>query len=413
LVEIQPGRPGFSAGTADSGIEVSDNGIGIYANRTDVKMSGFKLKGNGYGLLQYYGKLECRDSVFSGGRYGIDQVYSPQYLLENTTIFGTSSWGMVVSNSQAKAQKVTLKNSKILKCGGGLNATMRSDGELNVSGSSIAENRSHGIYSWRAKSVLTNTTVERNRGYGVLHYDGPLHLADSTIKDSGSYGLMVYGYLKPAAARVTAHRNRITGNSSGIFAYRVDDAEIVNNVAAGNKAYGIAVSVSGRGAADVWNNSIVDNRYGVWHLGGKGSIRNNIIANGDMKASSSNAYGIYRSGGVVDVGHNLLFGQQRKYVNMAPGTGDVIKPPRFVDYAKGDYRLAAGSPAINAGTSPGTLTTVDIDGLSRPMFDAFEIGAFEYPKKSGSVRILDWGEMAAPPSSMPLNGRPSFKSQLR
>ena len=58
---------------ADSGIEISDNGVGVYANRTDVKMSGFKLKGNGYGLLQYYGKLECRDSVVTGGRYGIYQ----------------------------------------------------------------------------------------------------------------------------------------------------------------------------------------------------------------------------------------------------------------------------------------------------------------------------------------------------
>lgn len=397
---------------ADSGIEVSDNGIGIYANRTDITMSGFNLKGNGFGLLQYYGKLVCRDSIISGGRQGIYQVHSPECVLERTTISGTSSWGLTISNSQAKTQQVTLKDSKILKCGGGLNASMLNDGQLKVTGSSIEDNRSHGIYSWRANSVLTTTTIARNRGYGILHYDGPLALTDSTIKDSSSYGVMVYGYRDPAATKISARRNRITGNASGIYALRVDGGEIVNNVVARNRSVGIAISVAGRGTADVWNNSIVDSRFGVAHYGGKGTIRNNVIANGDMKATAKNAYGIYRSTGNVDVGHNLLFGQQRKYVNTVPGAGDVLKPPRFIDYAKGDFRLAAGSPAINAGTSPGSLTSVDIQGLSRPMFDAFEIGAFEYPEKSGSVRILDWGEMASPPKSMLLNGRASFKSVL-
>ena len=219
---------------------------------------------------------------------------------------------------------------------------------------------------------------------------------------------MVYGYRNAATTKLTARRNKVAGNSSGIFAYRVTDAEIVNNISAKNRSYGIAVSVTGSGEADVWNNSIVDNRYGLWHLGGRGTIRNNIIANGDMKARSSNAFGVYRSGGTVDLGYNLLFGQQRKYVNAKPGTGDVIKPPRFIDHAKGDYRLAAGSPAINAGTSPCKLTAVDIQGVSRPLFNAFEIGAFEYPEKSGSLRILNWGEMASPPTA--LNGRVSFSS---
>lgn len=398
---------------ADAGIEIVDNGTGIYASRANVTMSGFKLKGNGYGILQYYGNLDCRDSVISGGKNGIYQAHSQKCLLDKTTVSGTSSWGVVISNSMEKKQTVTLKDSKIVKCGGGMSATMLKDASLTVSGATIADNRGHGIYSWRATSKLTKTTVARNRGYGVLHYDGAIDVSDSKIENSGSYGLMAYGYLNPGASRIVARRNRVTGNASGIFAQRVDDAEIVNNVAANNRSYGIAVNVTGSGEADVWNNSIVDNRYGVWHLGGKGSIRNNIISNGDLTAKVANAYGIYRSHGTVDIGHNLLFGQQRKYVNAKPGIGDVIKPPRFVDHAKGDYRLTAGSPAINAGTSPGRLTAVDIQGLSRPMFDAFEIGAFEYPKKSGSVRILDWGEMSAPPESMILNGRRSHKSLLR
>jgi hypothetical protein len=348
-------------------------------------------------VLQYYGKLECRDSSIGGGRYGIYQVHSPECVLERTEISDTSSWGLVLSNSLATGQRITLEDCSIQKCGGGITATMLADGVIQVSGSSVTNNRSHGIYSWRGKSTLSKTTIAGNGGYGVLHYDGPLDVTDSTIEDSRKNGVLVYGYQNPGATRVIARRNTVTSNAGGIFAYRVADAELVNNVSAGNVAFGVAVSVSGNGEAKIWNNSIVDNRYGVWHLGGAGSVRNNIIANGDMKATPSKAYGIYLSGGKVDVGHNLLFGQQRKYVNTPPGVGDVIKPPRFVNHAKGDYRLAAGSPAINAGSSPGGLTAVDIQGLSRPTFGAFEIGAFEYSGKSGSVRILDWAEMAAPP----------------
>ena len=224
---------------------------------------------------------------------------------------------------------------------------------------------------------------------------------------------MVYGYENPGAARMSARRNRVTGNAGGIFAHQVDDAEVINNVSARNRTYGVAVNISGRGEADIWNNSIVDNRYGVWHVDGKATIRNNIIANGDLKSSTTNAFGIYRTSGTAEMSHNLLFGQRRKYVNTEPGTGDVIKPPRFMDYAKGDYRLAAGSPAINAGTSPGILTTIDIQGLPRPMFNAFEIGAFEYARKSGSVRILNWGEMASPPQAVILKGGQPLKSLLK
>ena len=83
--------------------------------------------------------------------------------------------------------------------------------------------------------------------------------------------------------------------------------------------------------------------------------------------------------------------------NLATQVQEILKSRCAGCHAKGDYRLAAGSPAINAGSSPGGLTAVDIQGLSRPTFGAFEIGAFEYSGKSGSVRILDWAEMAAPP----------------
>lgn len=396
-----------------SGIEISNNRIGLYANRTNVRLSGFRLSGNRFGVLQYHGHLECHGSTISGGKYGIYQFHSPVCMLDQTTVTGTSSWGVVLNNSQATSQRVTVTDCQITGCGGGLSAKMPHDSELIMTSSSIADNRSHGIHSWRATTRLTKTSIARNGGYGILHYDGALDVSESLLQGNRRFGLLVYGYQHPAAARMLARRNRMIGNGGGVYAYQVNDARVINNISARNRTYGVAVSVNGQGSADVWNNSIVDNRHGVWHQRGKASICNNIIANGDLNSSNTNSFGIYSDSGGAVVNHNLLFGQKKKYVNTTPGTGDVIKPPRFVDYARGDYRLASGSPAINAGTTAGRLTATDIDGLSRPMFNAFEIGAYEYPEKSGSVRILNWGELAEPPGSVMLDGKRPVKFLLQ
>lgn len=387
------------------GIEISNNRIGLYANRTNVRLSGFRLSGNRFGVLQYHGELECHRSTISGGKYGVYQFHSPVCVLDQTDVTGTSSWGVVLNNAEAASQRVTVKDCQINGCGGGLSAKMPHDAELTMTSSSIADNRSHGVHSWRATARLTETNIFRNGGYGVLHYDGELDVSESAIQHNRRLGLLVYGYQNPAAARMVARRNRVIGNGGGVYAYRVDRAAIINNISARNRTYGVAVNVNGQGNAEVWNNSIVDNRHGVWHQRGKASICNNIIANGDLNASNTNSFGIYSDSGGAALNHNLLFGQKKKYVNTTPGTGDVIKPPRFVDYANGNYRLASGSPAINAGTSAGRLAATDIDGLSRPMFDAYEIGAYEYAEKSGSVRILNWGELAEPPRPVTRDGK--------
>jgi uncharacterized repeat protein (TIGR01451 family) len=58
------------------------------------------------------------------------------------------------------------------------------------------------------------------------------------------------------------------------------------------------------------------------------------------------------------------------------GTVNVWGDPAFVDPDAGDYHIAPGSAAIDAGVDAGVTT--DIDGEPRPMGTGFDIGADEY-----------------------------------
>ncbi|HMK56523.1 MAG TPA: choice-of-anchor Q domain-containing protein [Dissulfurispiraceae bacterium] len=64
--------------------------------------------------------------------------------------------------------------------------------------------------------------------------------------------------------------------------------------------------------------------------------------------------------------------------------------PMFIDPANGNFRLRAGSPAINAGINVGL--TSDFDGKTVPNASAPDIGAFE---DSGSVRPSPPSELVA------------------
>jgi parallel beta-helix repeat protein len=64
-----------------------------------------------------------------------------------------------------------------------------------------------------------------------------------------------------------------------------------------------------------------------------------------------------------------------------PGTDDLWNiNPQLADPTNGDYHLQAGSPCIDAGVDLGV--TDDLDGISRPQGDGYDIGAYEYSVKS-------------------------------
>ncbi|NNJ26259.1 right-handed parallel beta-helix repeat-containing protein [Alienimonas chondri] len=104
-------------------------------------------------------------------------------------------------------------------------------------------------------------------------------------------------------------------------------------------------------------------------------------------------YGIERNAGTATTDH-VLIDAPNPYDDVPPGSNDILKKPLFRDVATRDYRLAAGSPAINVGKDLTGVVDADLLGYARPSYGGHDLGAYEYEKPSGGVRILKWKETA-------------------
>lgn len=156
-----------------------------------------------------------------------------------------------------------------------------------------------------------------------------------------------------------AYRGLVVADYGGVETHPMNDLQVVNNTFAGNgtSGWGGGIAVDSREARNV-------------------VVRNNVV-------SGHPSFGILVStrlpAGAVAVDHNLIDafvgtveeGETR-------GTDAVEAPPRFVDGAGHDYRLAADSPALDRG-SPSLAPSHDLDGVSRPQGGAVDLGAFERP----------------------------------
>jgi hypothetical protein len=251
------------------------------------------------------------------------------------------------------AHHIRMQNTEVFNCVGAVGAFDFAGSDIQVLNNKFHHN---GFDSFLHQAVYI--------GYPNTIIDG------NEIYDNLAFGIQLYTCL---CAGMTTNNsiirnNRIHGNGQiAITVHHGDNIQIYNNVAWNNPG-GIQMG-SGNSNVKVYNNTfhLTTSNY-ILEVGGGSAgtdIQNNIFSQYDL-APQNNGSG-------TTFGPNLCTGT---------GTGCSLtnSNPLFVSPTGSppNFRVQAGSPAINAGANlSGTLTT-DADGDARPGSGPWTIGADEF-----------------------------------
>ena len=159
--------------------------------------------------------------------------------------------------------------------------------------------------------------------------------------------------------RILVENNICFNNGgSGIHSYSSENVDIINNT--------------------VYNNSLhPELNYGQLFASESKNVRilNNIAYASNGKKANSNSSNIN-----VIYDYNIWYNHSQIDVI---GENDIIADPMFVDTAKNDFRLRAGSPAIDSGTTQ-LYAQTDFAGLQRPIGSNVDRGAYEFIPQTAS-----------------------------
>ena len=312
------------------------------------------------------------------------------WVIQGLEVANVPGWGIDLRASEERhTHHITVRDNRVHHCGlerGVTGIFTAFVDDALIEGNESYANGEHGIYLSNSgdRSIVRGNRLYDNVGCG-LHMNGD--------ESMGGDGII---------SGVLAENNRIYGNGSeggaAINNDGVEDSTFRNNLIYGNHAGGIAV-FQGNGAIcsrnnRYLNNTIIQPSDGRWAINIAGSactgnhIQNNIILSdhsfrGAITIPTPRVSGLVSDYNIVvsrftaDDGENVIDlgawqGLGYDAHSRVASAGDL-----FVNPGGQDYRLKAGSPAIDAGTNLDTVTS-DIEGTSRPQGAGTDVGAYEY-----------------------------------
>lgn len=234
------------------------------------------------------------------------------------------------------------------------------------------------------------------------HHIENLEVYDNDLENTGSDGIQIG---MADMGRNTVHHNRLVNYGTrrdeqhgyGILIGGGSTAEVYNNLI--DRGYYAAITFFGSGISRAYNNVISNIQYDGFLVAERLVLQpvtaycynNTLVKVGRVATVYANgvkaAHRFYNNLSVAPVGpadqpgpgYYIRGNEPIKYDFRNNPNFIAISDARFVDAARGNYRLQAQSPAVNAAADvAGYMPAVDFDGMTRPQHGRSDIGAFEF-----------------------------------
>ena len=249
----------------------------------------------------------------------------------------------------------------------------------NVQGGLIEQNVTNGAGTSAIELYYTDSiTVQHNETFGTKVKAGG---ADSNGMDTDK-----------ATTKTVIQYNYFHDNGDGILLcqFSFGDSVVRYNILQNNSRYQIYLHSDAAASSAIYNNTVYNNKTnsGVAYGYGTSLDATYTLENNIFYAASGN--GVLTTSGTITYQNNLYFGStiqvpagdthplkaDPKLVSPGAGGNGSAAGPAFSSL--GGYKLASGSPALNAGLSIGNNGGADFWGTTLYV-GAADVGAYEAP----------------------------------
>ncbi len=322
-----------SSETTGYGISAANSRLHVFRSRVEASGGAAVVVADGSALIQQSVIEPAAGGIHSG--HGVLAVNaSPLALFDNRISgvgMGSGAQGVRLSASQALLRGNRIENGSGPAADG---IFVRSPfSYLAALGNLVTGQGRSGIQvSEQAQADLYANRIEGNLFAGVQAGDGAVVFAD---------------------------RNLLRGNPNGVLA--TDSAlTLQNTLVTQSTSTGIRATAS---SLRLFNTTVAGNGLGVGIEQPLFSrIANSIVARNTTDHSGLSA---------AEITHSLVGGTS------PAGSGNVGGDPGFVDPEGGDFRLGAGSPAVDAGSGLDAPFELDLAGHRRTEGSRVDLGALE------------------------------------